>query len=63
MTREELLNGFKEFNAYHGQCRFNNCRHISEPDCAIQQAVEAGAISQARYASYARLLDQTGSKL
>jgi ribosome biogenesis GTPase len=34
------------------QCRFNNCRHINEPGCAVLDALEAGEIAQSRYDSY-----------
>jgi ribosome biogenesis GTPase len=53
---ERLAQGFKEFAPYLGTCRFMNCRHLAEPDCAIKQAVHSGAISRARYESYTKLL-------
>jgi ribosome biogenesis GTPase len=34
------------------QCKFYNCTHISEPDCAVKPAVERGDISMLRYKSY-----------
>jgi ribosome biogenesis GTPase len=34
------------------QCRFNNCRHINEPGCAVLDALEDGEITQSRYDSY-----------
>jgi ribosome biogenesis GTPase len=54
----ELEKGFTEFNAWAGQCKFNNCQHDSEPGCAIKQAVEDGKIRSWRYQSYLRLLSQ-----
>mgnify|MGYP001826786385 FL=1 len=53
---EELAHGFREFHPYLGQCRFNNCRHLSEPGCAIRAAVEDGRILERRMASYQRLM-------
>ncbi|MFZ5539886.1 MAG: ribosome small subunit-dependent GTPase A [Pseudomonadota bacterium] len=44
-----------EFASHLGRCRFNDCRHLEEPDCAVRAAVEAGAISPARYAFYRQL--------
>ena len=53
---EELGHGFREFRPYLGQCRFNNCRHLSEPGCAINAAVAEGRILERRMASYRRLM-------
>ena len=52
----ELGNGFREFHDLQAGCRFNDCRHLSEPGCAITSAVESGAISSRRYESYRQLL-------
>jgi len=52
----ELGNGFREFHSLLGECRFNDCRHLSEPGCAITAAVEQGTISTRRYDSYRQLL-------
>ena len=54
----ELAAGFVEFQPWFGQCRFNNCVHATEPDCAIKQAVAEGQIRDWRYQSYLRLLKQ-----
>jgi ribosome biogenesis GTPase len=51
-----VQNGFPEILAVTHQCRFTNCRHLREPDCAVKQAVQNGTISQRRYESYKRLL-------
>ncbi|MGD9021380.1 MAG: ribosome small subunit-dependent GTPase A, partial [Lysobacterales bacterium] len=55
---EALAAGFVEFAPWLGQCRFNDCRHATEPDCAIKQAVADGHILEWRYQSYLRLLEQ-----
>lgn len=52
----ELGNGFREFHGLPGECKFNDCRHLSEPGCAITAAVERGTISTRRYDSYRQLL-------
>ncbi|MCR4630916.1 MAG: ribosome small subunit-dependent GTPase A [Treponema sp.] len=55
---------FKEFEPFVGKCRFGmNCKHDSEPDCAIKAAVESGAISPERYDSWKRISEEirTGS--
>ena len=54
----ELVHAFPEFRSEIGGCRFNDCRHMSEPDCAIRHLVETGAASEERYRSYAALLDE-----
>lgn len=52
----ELEYGFREFQPLLGECRFADCEHTNEPDCAVQAAVTTGQIHQARYQSYCRLL-------
>ena len=52
---EQLEYAFIEFRPYLGKCRFNNCKHIHEPDCAVMNAVNAGKISSTRLASYQEL--------
>lgn len=54
----ELAAGFVEFDPWLGECRFNNCVHATEPDCAIKKAVADGQIRDWRYQSYLRLLKQ-----
>ena len=39
------------------KCKFNNCLHVNEPNCAILKAVETGEISQERYQSYLGILN------
>lgn len=52
---EIAVRGFREIAAAAPHCRFANCRHLREPDCAVKAAVEAGAICPRRYESYRRL--------
>jgi ribosome biogenesis GTPase len=47
--------GFVEIHACSVKCRFNDCRHMEEPGCAVRAAVDAGAIAPRRYESYRRL--------
>jgi ribosome biogenesis GTPase len=58
---DTLAAGFREFRPHIGHCRFNNCRHVSEPDCAVIAAVEDGLISARRLESYRKLLE-TGDR-
>jgi len=58
MDAEELVNGFVEFQPFLGQCKFNDCRHNQEPECAVHEAAESGALLPWRYQAYLRLLSQ-----
>jgi ribosome biogenesis GTPase len=55
-TADEVLRGFPEIDRAGRDCRFANCRHLREPDCAVKAAVDDGTISTRRYESYRRLL-------
>ncbi len=56
----QLLAGFIEFRPYLGQCRFRDCSHTVEPDCAILAAGARGDITPERLASYRQLLAGLG---
>ncbi|MAT65057.1 MAG: ribosome small subunit-dependent GTPase [Gammaproteobacteria bacterium] len=58
IDKAELAQGFCEFRDYAGRCRFHNCRHLNEPGCAVQAAVDAGEISARRLESYRKLYAQ-----
>ena len=49
---ENLEYYFPEMEPYLGTCKFNDCAHVAEPDCAIQDAVASGEIHAERYRSY-----------
>jgi ribosome biogenesis GTPase len=55
----ELAQGFREFQPWLGHCKFNDCRHLSEPGCAINAALTDGHISARRMESYRKLLQGT----
>ena len=55
---KEIVNGFREFKALVGKCRFRNCQHINEPDCAIKVALDSGDIHPSRYENYLNLLPE-----
>jgi ribosome biogenesis GTPase len=54
---DELFHFFPEFIPLADACRFPNCSHDHEPDCAIKEAVERGEIHPMRYRSYLNILD------
>ncbi len=55
VPRRELARQFIEFRPHIINCRFRDCSHLTEPDCAVRAAVEDGSISGERMASYAAL--------
>ncbi|NBB85815.1 MAG: ribosome small subunit-dependent GTPase A [Bacteroidetes bacterium] len=57
MEAWELAHYFREFQPYIHDCRFPNCTHDHEPDCAVRDAADAGHIPEARYISYLKILD------
>lgn len=57
MEKEPISHYFPEMRPLLNQCRFNNCKHTTEPACAIKQAVEEGIISAERYYSYLSILN------
>ena len=52
---EGLEEAFSDVEQYLGKCRFRDCRHESEPGCAIRQAIESGELELARWESYRNL--------
>ena len=57
IEKDSLQYDFREFKKYIGSCRFNDCAHLKEPDCAVTGAVKDGLISASRYESYTRLYE------
>jgi ribosome biogenesis GTPase len=55
LRQAELARFYPEIEAAARGCRFNNCSHLHEPDCAVQAAVREGCISEARYHSYQKI--------
>lgn len=55
-NRKEIAERFPEMRKYMRACKFNNCSHIHEPDCAVLLALEKGEISLSRYQNYLSIL-------
>jgi ribosome biogenesis GTPase len=53
---EGVVAAFEDVEEIAAECRFRDCRHESEPGCAIRKALEEGKLSPERYASYRKLL-------
>ena len=58
ILKENLQYAFPDFGAYIGKCRFDDCSHRKEPDCAVLAAVAAGEIEKSRYDSYLKLYEK-----
>ena len=56
IEKSELGGYFSEFILLKDDCKFNNCLHENEPNCAVKEAVVNGVISESRYKSYLSLL-------
>lgn len=57
IPKTELHHYFKEFFAALPNCKFNNCKHINEPGCAVIKGVEEGTIASSRYNSYLSMFE------
>ncbi len=57
LPEEKIAPGFMEFREYLGKCRFRNCRHREEPDCALKEAVGSGSINPQRFNNYHLIMD------
>ena len=63
LTEGMLERAFVEFKPYLGGCKYYNCRHLAEPQCAVLQAVADGKIAQLRHELYAQLLHESAQTL
>lgn len=58
IRKEELAGCFDEFESYIGKCRFQDCSHTAESDCAVISAVAKGDIHKSRHNSYCNMYEQ-----
>jgi ribosome biogenesis GTPase len=56
--KEEVKDYFYEFRQYDEYCRFQGCMHISEPDCAVKEALQEGKIHPVRYDNYKLIYEE-----
>ncbi len=59
---EQLPFMYPEFTKYEPDCRFQGCMHLSEPDCAVKEALGKGDISSSRYENYCLLAEELKEK-
>lgn len=57
-TEQNLMDTYVEFKPYALRCRFDDCKHLKEPDCAVKEAVEAGELPRLRYDAYVTLMEE-----
>lgn len=62
-SKEEIRDYFPEIRAYNNCCKFNNCLHVREPECAVIKAVEEGKIPSSRYMNYLAILQDDDLKI
>ncbi|MDF1573790.1 MAG: ribosome small subunit-dependent GTPase A [Bacteroidales bacterium] len=60
IEREELFHFFPEIFRASKKCKFHNCIHMQEPDCAVKAGVEQGTISEFRYINYLMMMEEDG---
>ena len=53
----QITDGYREFQSVLGTCKFRDCKHGSDPGCAIREAVEKGEIDPIRFENYHRLIE------
>ena len=63
IDKAQLAHYFPEFRPYIEKCYYNTCTHSHEPDCAVKEAVAAGAICQARYEAYLNILQTINERM
>lgn len=57
LDAKNISEGFVEINQLSDECKFHDCKHIKEPQCAIKDAVESNTINTLRYQSYLKMMD------
>ena len=62
VSTDTLKDYYYEFEGYAAECRFLDCKHISEPDCRVKKAVESGEVSRLRYENYLTLYRECKEK-
>jgi len=62
LTKDNLAQGFREFEPYAGKCRFPDCAHGKDSGCAVVKAVKAGEIPPTRHESYLALYEELKKK-
>lgn len=59
---DSLQHFYPDIEKFRGECYYDNCRHLKEPDCRVRQAVKNGEINRKRYESYKFNMEEIKSK-
>lgn len=62
IARDELSHFFPEIFRAGRKCKYHNCMHLNEPDCAVKDGVEQGSISEFRYINYVMMMEEEKGK-
>jgi len=63
LDKEVMSHYFPEMRALIGQCKYHNCKHLNEPNCAIKEQAELETISSSRYQSYYQIMTEDESEI
>ncbi|MCH2224881.1 MAG: ribosome small subunit-dependent GTPase A [Crocinitomicaceae bacterium] len=58
LEKDVMSHYFPEMRALMHECKFNNCKHINEPKCAIKKALGEGKLDESRYSTYVQLMEE-----
>jgi len=61
LSKSEVISHFTDFARFSKKCKYPDCMHLNEPECAVQKALEKGTLHPHRYASYITLLEEAAS--
>lgn len=56
LEQDQITKGYREFQYFLGTCKFRDCKHLNDPECALKKAVEQGKINPIRFDNYHRLI-------
>lgn len=62
MNKDEISHYFREIFKSSKKCKFHNCLHLHEPECAVREAVENHYISESRYKSYLSMMEEENNE-
>ena len=60
MNKMDVAHNFRELFSLSNQCKYGDCLHIEEPNCAVKAAVTSGEVSETRYNSYLAIIGEVG---
>ena len=58
MEEKDVAHNFREFFVLSSDCKFSDCMHINEPNCAVKTAIDEGKVAPSRYENYLAILQE-----